>query len=143
MYLHLQFSHELHKFTPIFVMSYTLVSRDVLTTNDIRCNNTLCSFVYAGFAECMLESHNLISPVPLERWDSASVTAPLEVVQSNMLRFAAFAADVASFDETFFRLSRTEAAAMDPQARMLLTQVAAAQQVQLLKRVKERIQRVY
>ena len=130
MYFHVQFSHE-HKVTYIFVITCIIVLSDVLTTNDIRCSNILCSFVFAGFAECMLESHDLISPVPLERWDSASVTAPSEVVQSNMLRFAAFAADVASFDETFFRLSRTEAAAMDPQARMLLSQVAAAQQVRL------------
>ena len=75
----------------------------------------------------MLESRNLVTSVPLERWDLASVIA--SPGDSNMLRFAAFVADVASFDESYFRLSRTEAAAIDPQARMLLHQVAAAQQV--------------
>ena len=77
----------------------------------------------------MLEGRNLVAPVPLERWDLAALRAPSEVLDSNMLRFAAFAADVAAFDAGLFRLSRSEAAAMDPQARLLLHQVAAAQQV--------------
>ncbi len=46
-----------------------------------------------------------------------------------MLRFGAFATDVAAFDAVGFRLARTEAAAMDPQARLLLHAVADARQV--------------
>ena len=46
-----------------------------------------------------------------------------------MLRFGAFAADVAAFDAVGFRLARAEAAAMDPQARVLLHSVADARQV--------------
>ena len=48
---------------------------------------------------------------------------------TNMLRLAAFAADVAAFDAAAFRLARGEAVAMDPQARVLLQQVATARKV--------------
>ena len=95
--------------------------------------NTTCARA-AGFAECMVEGRDLVTPVPLERWDldrSAS-DAPREVLDSNMLRFGAFAADVAAFDAGGFRLARAEAAAMDPQARALLHAVADARQVRLL-----------
>ena len=46
-----------------------------------------------------------------------------------MLRLAAFADDVAGFDASAFRLARAEAVALDPQARVLLQQVASARQV--------------
>ena len=48
-----------------------------------------------------------------------------------MLRFAAFLDDVAAFDASAFRLARGEAVALDPQARMLLQQVANARKVRL------------
>ncbi len=83
----------------------------------------------AGFAECMVEGRDLVTPVPLERWDLDCLDAPREVLDSNMLRFGAFAADVAAFDAGGFRLARAEAAAMDPQARALLHVVTKARQV--------------
>ncbi len=77
----------------------------------------------------MVEGRDLVSPVPLGRWDLDCLDAPREVLDSNMLRFGAFAADVAAFDAGGFRLARAEAAAMDPQARALLRAVAEARQV--------------
>lgn len=56
----------------------------------------------------------------------------LTAAASNMLRLAAFAHDVAGFDAAAFRLARTEAVALDPQARTLLQQVGAARQVIVL-----------
>ena len=79
----------------------------------------------------MTEGRDLVTPVPLERWDLDHLDAPQEVLDSNMLRFGAFAADVAAFDATGFRLARAEAAAMDLQARALLQAVADARQVRI------------
>lgn len=50
-------------------------------------------------------------------------------VASNMLRFGAYQDDLAGFDAGAFRLARGEAVALDPQARVLLHQVANARQV--------------
>ena len=77
----------------------------------------------------MAEVRDLVTPVPLERWDLDCLDAPREVLDSNMLRFGAFAAGVAAFDAGGFRLARAEAAAMDPQSRALLHAVADARQV--------------
>lgn len=88
----------------------------------------------AGFADCMLQSIDLPIAIPLERWDVNNPGAYLptsdDIVQSNMLRFAALAENIDMFDESAFRLSKSEAAAMDPQQRILLEQVASALQVE-------------
>ena len=69
-------------------------------------------------------------PIPLERWDVDYGTgASTEVIQSNMLRFAALADGVDCFDAGAFRTGPAEAAAMDPQQRVLLEQAYAALQV--------------
>ena len=70
--------------------------------------------------------------IPLERWDVDYGTgASAEVIQSNMLRFAALADGVTCFDAAAFRVGPAEAAAMDPQQRVLLEQVYGALQVRL------------
>lgn len=84
----------------------------------------------AGFAECMTEEVDLPITIPLERWDVDYGTgASTEVIQSNMLRFAALADDIDAFDAGTFRMGPAEAAAMDPQQRVLLEQVYVALQV--------------
>jgi acyl transferase domain-containing protein len=55
--------------------------------------------------------------------------APDDVIQSNMLRFSTLCPDIDMFDESLFRLGRSEAAAMDPQQRALLELTYAAVQV--------------
>lgn len=80
----------------------------------------------------MREEIDLPVPIPLERWDVDYGTgASTEVIQSNMLRFAALADGVDCFDAGAFRTGPAEAAAMDPQQRVLLEQTYAALQVRL------------
>ena len=80
----------------------------------------------------MLEEVDLPVAIPLERWDVDYGTgASAEVIQSNMLRFAALADGVTCFDAAAFRVGPAEAAAMDPQQRVLLEQVYGALQVRL------------
>ena len=68
--------------------------------------------------------------IPIGRWDvDYGTRANTEIIQSNMLRFAAFADGIDCFDATAFRCGPGEAAAMDPQQRVLLEQVYGALQV--------------
>ena len=80
----------------------------------------------------MREEFDLPVPIPLERWDvDYGTEASTKVIQSNMLRFAALADGVDCFDAGAFRTGPAEAAAMDPQQRVLLEQAYAALQVRL------------
>ncbi len=85
----------------------------------------------AGFAACMWGGADLAAPIPLERWDAEHGARALsaEAFQGNALRFAALADDVDAFDAGAFRLAPAEAAALDPQQRVLLEQAHAALQV--------------
>ena len=84
----------------------------------------------AGFAECLVGTTDLPVAIPLERWDvDYGTRASAEIIQSNMLRFAALADGIDCFDATAFRCGPGEAAAMDPQQRVLLEQVYGALQV--------------
>ena len=67
--------------------------------------------------------------IPLERWDVDSITAPDDILASNMLRFACFMDQVDRFDSSLFRLAKAEATALDPQSRVLLQQTFASLQV--------------
>lgn len=79
----------------------------------------------------MLAAAELVQAIPLERWDAERVDAPADIVQSGALRFAALLrGGAARFDAGAFRLGRADAAALDPQQRVLLEQAAAALQVQ-------------
>ena len=89
-------------------------------------NQAIAFILCAGFAHCMLHGIDLPVAVPLERWDLQHISASDEIIQSNMLRFGAFAGGIDRFDEAGFRLSKSEAVAMDPQTRVLLQQVAQA-----------------
>jgi len=78
----------------------------------------------------MFGSVDLPVSIPLKRWDVDHGTgASAEVIQTNMLRFAALADGVDSFDAAAFRLAPAEAAAMDPQQRILLEQTYSVLQV--------------
>jgi acyl transferase domain-containing protein len=55
-----------------------------------------------------------------------AVVAEDEVLKSNATRLAAWMAGAEAFDEGAFRLSKSEAAGLDPQSRALLEQTAAA-----------------
>jgi acyl transferase domain-containing protein len=78
----------------------------------------------------MLAAADLPAPHPLERWDAEALDAPADILAGNALRFAALLrAGPARFDAAAFRLGRADAAALDPQQRVLLEQVARALQV--------------
>lgn len=81
----------------------------------------------------MLAAADLPCAIPLERWDAERTDAPVNIIQTNALRFAALLpGGVARFDASAFRLGRADAAALDPQQRLLLEQVAGALQVRYL-----------
>ncbi len=106
--------------------------RQALTTDVVGLSSVMASSSRGGedFAACMLGAVDLPVSIPLERWEvDAGTGASAEVVQSNMLRFAALADGVDSFDAAAFRLAPAEAAAMDPQQRILLEQTYGALQV--------------
>lgn len=78
----------------------------------------------------MWEGIDLPVSIPLERWDVDHGTgASVEIIQTNMLRFAALADDTDLFDAASFRIAPAEAAAIDPQQRILLEQAYSALQV--------------
>lgn len=83
----------------------------------------------AGFEATLITGEDLARPVPPERWDVDTPGASDDVIQTNMLRFAAMCPGIDKFDESLFRLGRAEAAAMDPQQRLLLEQIYLAWQV--------------
>ena len=69
--------------------------------------------------------------VPLERWDleagyHPSMTPQQQKNMTIYVRFGAFCSGVDLFDHGLFRLARSEAAATDPQHRLLLEQTAVA-----------------
>lgn len=68
----------------------------------------------------MQQGQTLQRCVPLERWDIDLLYDPEGSAGFTYTRFGAFAADVDLHDAAFFRLSRTEANALDPQTRLLL-----------------------
>lgn len=82
----------------------------------------------AEHAETTLSSRffsaaDLIRPVPLDRWDIERVNSVTSDIQgAGSLRMAAWAQGVALFDESAFRLSKSESFGMDPQCRILLEQ---------------------
>ena len=73
-------------------------------------------------------SAELQAVVPFDRWDMEPAYSP-DMGSDNMrfyARFAAFCTGVQLFDAAAFRLTAQEAAAMDPQIRMLLQEAAQA-----------------
>jgi 3-oxoacyl-(acyl-carrier-protein) synthase/acyl carrier protein len=80
----------------------------------------------SSVADRIFGGADLIRAVPLERWDLERVDAGDDVMGSGATRFAAWVSGAAHFDEALFRLSRSEAAGLDPQCRVLLEQTHAA-----------------
>ncbi len=71
--------------------------------------------------EALLRGEDLISEVPVERWDADSYYDPEPgVPDRSVSRWGGFLDDVAGFDPEFFGISEAEAAALDPQHRLLL-----------------------
>lgn len=73
-----------------------------------------------AFWELLLEGGDGVSSVPDERWDRDSFHAADLVPGHTNTREGGFIADPDAFDNEFFGITPAEAAAMDPQQRMLL-----------------------
>ncbi len=71
--------------------------------------------------EALLRGEDLISEIPAERWDADSYYDPEPgVPDRSVSRWGGFLDDVAGFDPEFFGIGEREAAALDPQHRLLL-----------------------
>ncbi len=78
----------------------------------------------------MLAGSDLGANVPLQRWDAERHFRPAGGPGTAATRFGAFLAGVEAFDAAAFRLAGSEAAVLDPHARLLLehTQVRCCPQ---------------
>lgn len=80
-----------------------------------------------GFWQTALASADLPTVIPHARWDVERHYSPAAAASGKMaVRFGAFLAAVDFFDAALFRLAPGEAAAMDPQGRVLLEQAHLA-----------------
>ena len=71
--------------------------------------------------EAVLRGEDLVSEIPAERWDADSYYDPEPgVPDRSVSRWGGFLDDVAGFDPEFFGIGEREAAAIDPQHRLLL-----------------------
>jgi polyketide synthase 5 len=71
--------------------------------------------------EALLRGDDLITEIPLERWDAESVYDPERgVPRRSVTKWGGFLDDVAGFDSEFFGIGDREATAIDPQHRILL-----------------------
>ena len=75
----------------------------------------------AALWEAVLRGEDLVSEIPAERWDADSYYDPEPgVPDRSVSRWGGFLDDVAGFDPEFFGVGEREAAALDPQHRLLL-----------------------
>ena len=72
------------------------------------------------FWELLVQGYDAMRPVPVDRWDNAAVYS--DTIQPGHLYTtqAAFINNIREFDATFFGIPPREAAAIDPQQRILL-----------------------
>ncbi|WP_102417665.1 type I polyketide synthase [Mycobacterium sp. 4858] len=75
----------------------------------------------AQLREALLRGDDLVTEIPLDRWDADEHYDPEPGVPGrSVCRWGAFLDDVAGFDADFFGISEREATAIDPQHRLLL-----------------------
>src|SRR6185437_8053009 len=71
--------------------------------------------------EALLRGDDLITEVPPDRWDAEEYYDPESGVPGRSVsKWGSFLDDVAGFDPEFFGIEEREAAAIDPQHRLLL-----------------------
>lgn len=71
--------------------------------------------------EALLRGDDLVTEIPPDRWDADQYYDPEPGVPGrSVCKWGAFLDDVAGFDPEFFGINEREAAAMDPQHRLLL-----------------------
>ena len=71
--------------------------------------------------DALLAGHDLVTEVPRDRWDNDRYYDPEPGVPGHTAsKWGAFLDDVAGFDSDFFGINEREAAALDPQHRLLL-----------------------
>ena len=90
-------------------------------------NSCLCAG-FAGFWANAVAAADAQAPVPADRWDIERAYSP-DMASSAMTmyaRCAAFVGGAEMFDAGAFRLPRAEAAALDPQQRLLMEEVGCA-----------------
>ncbi|GAY17372.1 type I polyketide synthase [Mycobacterium sp. shizuoka-1] len=71
--------------------------------------------------DALCSGSDLVTEVPRDRWDSDELYDPeADVPGRSASKWGAFLDDVAGFDSEFFEINEREAAALDPQHRLLL-----------------------
>lgn len=70
--------------------------------------------------EALLRGDDLITEVPRDRWDISEYYDPEPAPGRTTSKWGAFIEDIAGFDAQFFGINEREAAALDPQHRLLL-----------------------
>ncbi len=74
-----------------------------------------------GFWEGLATCRDVAETTPVDRWDADFNYSQQGAKSGTYARFGAYCAEVAAFDATCFRLPASEALALDPHTRLLLT----------------------